>query len=206
MTACTKVGWWEEEVGWRGREWQIWATRTDWGIEGGELVHSAERHSLVCFQTLMRFWQEKRSTPPLSCCHSSDAGPPLGSRSGLQQPSHYHVTVFKANLNMALMVIFFSLFLRKFNEVGPLMADELSFYCLFNIQNQTLIFLDLVYWQINALVFLGQWGIFSSSQGRKKKELRKYGLHYITLFGLRLQNQRFLCFCNRTATGKETAI
>lgn len=73
----------------------------------GELgggVDSAERHSLVCFQTLMRFWQEKRPYPLLSYCHSSDAGPPLGSQSGLQQPSHCHVTVFKANLNMALMV------------------------------------------------------------------------------------------------------
>lgn len=30
-------------------------------------------------------------------------------------------------------------FLRKFNEVGPLMADELSLHYLFNIQNQTLI-------------------------------------------------------------------
>lgn len=101
MTACTKVGWWEEEVGREGKGWQIWATRIDWRIGG---VDSAERHSLVCFQTLMRFWQEKRPYPLLSYCHSSDAGPPLGSQSGLQQPSHCHVTVFKANLNMALMV------------------------------------------------------------------------------------------------------
>lgn len=140
MTACTKVGWrGEEEVGGRGRGDRFEPPELTGELRGGGLVHSAERHSLVCFQTLMRFWQEKRPLPPLSCCHSSDAGPPLGLQSGLQQPSHYHVTVFKANLNMALMVIFFPFFLRKFCEEGPLMADELSLHCLFNIQNQTLI-------------------------------------------------------------------
>lgn len=33
----------------------------------------------------------------------------------------------------------FPFFLRNFNEVGPLMADELSLHCLLNIQDQTLI-------------------------------------------------------------------
>lgn len=138
-------------------------------LRGGELVHSAERHSLVCFQTLMRFWQEKRSNPP------SPAAIPLMLghlwAHGVDSSSH-RITMLPYSKQTSIWHwwwFFFSLFLRKFNEVGPLMADELSFYCLFNIQNQTLIFLDLVHWQINALVFLGQWRIFSSSQERKKR-------------------------------------
>lgn len=80
-------------------------------------------------------------------------------------------------------------FSRKFNEVG--LWWQLSFYYHFNIQNQTQIL--WMYWQINALVFLGQWRIFSSSS--KRKEERNLDYIFPISFGLYLQNQCFLSFC-----------
>lgn len=191
-------GWLVRRRGWLGGEGVTDLSHQNWLENWGGGVDSAERHSLVCFQTLMRFWQEKRPYPLLSYCHSSDAGPPLGSQSGLQQPSHCHVTVFKANLNMALMV-----FPHSFWENSM----RWGLWWLMNYPFITFLTFRTRHWSCGSCVLTNKCSCLSGAVRDfqlQPREKSKGNMDYITsLFFFLLWVQFFLF---QKGTGKETTI